>query len=163
MSFKTITNYKVIYRYLFLICPKPYIIYLIISIIIFSLLEYPNIAWNIVVLILLFIVGIVLKKKICGFVIERYMDLNNERELHGKIVFSNEVLIQTFENGNSEEYRYDSFKKMYSLKKIYLFKTIDHKVILVDRECITPEEQVSIIAAVKAKMPQIKIIGGEKR
>ena len=126
MSFRTIINYELIYRYLFLICPKLYIIYLITAIILFSLLEYSNIAWNTTVLILLLIVGVVLKKKICRFVIERYMDLYNEQELHGKIVFSNEALIQTFES-------------------------------------MTPEEQVSIIAAVKAKMPQIKIIGGEKR
>ena len=161
-KFKTIINYQIIYRYFILINPLPCVISFVIAAIFFGLLENQNILWNIILVILLYTIWMILKKKLCRFPIERMLDIYNAAESHGYISFSDAELIYLYENEGSETYNYELFRRLYNLKNVYLMKTTDHRTILVDKESMTPEERKYLFQIVREKMPQIKFIGREE-
>lgn len=87
---------------------------------------------------------------------EKLMDAYHKKELNGKIIFSEETLQYSYEENEPRIKTYTSFRKLYSMKDVYILKS-DREMFFIDKKSMTKEERQVFVKMVRDKMPYIKI------
>lgn len=164
MEFKYTMKKEYIYKYLIFIIPQCYVLFgIIYGIAFIAILIFINdsaVIWKLMVCFILVCCWKSTKYGACRNLTERIKDLYQMDEMNGKILFKDENLLAIAENGEEKEYSYRLFGKLYSLKKVYILKTKQGNLFIIDKKNLTCSENKEFMRLLKMKMSQIKVIGG---